>query len=409
MGAGDSVASTAEAVADKSAQGGATRMQLTSRITNNWDEPLAGGELTTGVSLHSHTSVSEETLNFIHALSQWIPGVRSIEEHYRKHVRNKFGIELDFDRANWRPPLQPRMAWDLECGQIEKLGFRSLVSITDHDTMDGCFTLRTLPGSRHIPMSVEWSAPFGQTIFHLGIHNVPSADATTWMQRFAAYTAQPNDEILLSMLRELHESPQVLIVFNHPLWDLHKVGDCLHTCEVLRFLQAAGETIHAVEINGLRHAQENREVIRLARDTNSLLISGGDRHGLEPNAVLNLTRARTFTEFVEEIRVEKRSHLHVMNQYQDRWEQRIVRSTLNAVTNFPEFMPGWQRWDERVYHPDANGQMRTLHSLWADGRPPLAVRTAIGVTRLFGKGPVSAPLSLAFPRVNDATREMEWI
>jgi hypothetical protein len=150
-------------------------------------------------------------------------------------------------------------------------------------------------------------------------------------------------------------------------------------------------------------------VIRLARDNQRLLISGGDRHGLEPNAVINLTRARTFTEFVEEIRVEKRSHLHVMDQYQERWEQRIVRSTLNAVTDFPEFMPGWQRWDERVFHPDANGQMRSLRSLWATGEPPLAVRTAIGITRMFAKPTVAAPISLAFPKVNNAMREMEWI
>jgi hypothetical protein len=194
------------------------RMQPSFRITNDWDEPLAGGGATTGVSLHSHTSFSEETLNFIHALSQWVPGVGRIERHYREHCRDVYGLELDFDRANWRPPLQPGMAWDVECGQIQRMGLDALVSITDHDTMEGVQVLRTLPRSRHIPMSVEWSTPFGQSLFHLGIHNLPSADAPGWMQRFAAYTAQPSDAQLLAMLRELHESPQVLTVLNHPLW-----------------------------------------------------------------------------------------------------------------------------------------------------------------------------------------------
>ena len=35
--------------------------------------------------------------------------------------------------------------------------------------------LRTVPSSRHIPVSVEWTVPFGATAFHLGIHNLPSA------------------------------------------------------------------------------------------------------------------------------------------------------------------------------------------------------------------------------------------
>lgn len=132
----------------------------------------------------------------------------------------------------------------------------------------------------------------------------------------------------------------------------------------------------------------------MARETARLLISGGDRHGLEPNAMLNLTSARTFTEFVEEIRKEQCSHLHVMEQYRGRWEQRIVRSTLDAVTDFPEFMPGWQRWDERVFHSDELGEMRSLRELWATGEPPFVLRSMIGLTRMFGKRPFAAVQSV---------------
>ncbi|MES2391557.1 MAG: hypothetical protein V4555_07940 [Acidobacteriota bacterium] len=375
----------------------------------SWKEPLAVAEWSTGVSLHSHTSFSEETLSFIHAMGVRFPGVARLQTHYENLCRERYGVKLDFVRANWRPPLQPKMAWEVESRQIAKTGLYPLVSITDHDTMEGALLLRTLPSSRHIPMSVEWSAPWGQTEFHLGIHNLPSRDCAEWMRRFAAYTAAPNDTVLLEMLRELHESPQVLIVLNHPLWDLHTVGDCLHTSEVLRFLQSAGSCVHALELNGLRHAQENRETGRLARDTGRLLISGGDRHGLEPNAVINLTSATTFTEFVEEIRVERRSHIHFMPQYQQRWEQRIVQSTLAAVTDYPQFLKGWQRWDDRVFHPDANGEMRQLSQLWATGRPPAAVMATIHMTRLFGKRGVAAPLRFVFPRVNDLEVGMEWV
>jgi hypothetical protein len=394
-------------------------MPIQSKVTSQWKQPLATHEFTTGVSLHSHTSVSEETLGFIHAMFVVMPGLKRVFDFYAERSA-LHGVTLDYDRANWRPPLQPKMAYDLESRQIQRLGLNSLVSITDHDTIEAPMLLRTVPSSRHIPVSVEWSAPFGQTIFHLGIHNIPSRDGMEWMRRFEDYTvaaeAAPGsaamDAKLLAMLRELHESPQVLIVFNHPLWDLHKVGP-MHQTEVLRFLREAGRTIHAIELNGLRHVRENRDAAQLAKETDHVVISGGDRHGLEPNANINLTSAASFTEFVEEIRVDRVSHVHFMEQYQERWEQRIFRSTLNAVTDFPEFMPGWQRWDERAFHPDKDGVMRSFAELWPKGHAPRLLLSAIQVVRLAGVRGLSAPLSLAFPGVNRVERElstgMEWV
>jgi hypothetical protein len=391
-----------------------------SKITSNWKQPAAIQAFTTGVSLHSHTSVSEETLGFVHAMFVAMPGLKRLFDFYAQRSQ-RYGVTLDFDRANWRPPLQPRMAYDLESRQIQRLGLNSLVSITDHDTIEAPMLLRTVPSSRHIPVSLEWSVPFGQTIFHLGIHNLPSRDGFEWMKRFEAFTAEAgttvpssveNDRKLLAMLRELHECPQVMIVFNHPLWDLHKVGP-VHLAEVKRFIAEAGPAIHAIELNGLRHVRENKQAAELAKHTGHLAISGGDRHGLEPNANINLTSAVSFTEFVEEIRVERLSHVHFMDQYQGRWEQRILRSTLNAITDFPEFMPGWQRWDERAFHPDRDGVMRSFAELWHNGRPPHLLMGAIRVVRLGGVKGVSAPLSLAFPRVNRAEQElgvgMEWV
>jgi hypothetical protein len=374
-------------------------MQPISRITTNWNEPHAVAPYETGVSLHSHTSISEETLHFIHLLGMALPGGKALTRHYERICRERYGLTLDLQRANWRPPLQPKMAYEVESGQIQRLGLYPLVSITDHDTLEAALLLRTVPSSRHIPMSVEWSAPYGRTVFHLGIHNLPSADGMEWMRRFEAHTVRPNDETLLAMLRELHELRQVLIVLNHPLWDLHTVGPA-HVTDLQRFIAEAGNCVHALELNGLRHAKENREAARLARETGHLMISGGDRHGLEPNANINLTSASNFTEFVEEIRVERHSHIHFMDQYQERWEQRILRSTLNAVTDFPQFVPGWQKWDERVFHPDQHGVMRPLSELWPTGKPPLALMAAIHVVRLGSKRGLSAPLSLAFPGVN---------
>ncbi|HEX5236683.1 MAG TPA: hypothetical protein VFW25_15290 [Silvibacterium sp.] len=356
----------------------------TSKISTNWSEPEAIEKYSTGVSLHSHTSASEETLDFIQEMGLALPGGRIVARYYERVCRKKYGLKLDFARGNWRPPLQPRMAYELEKQQIERMGLTPLISITDHDTIAAAVLLRTMPSSRHIPMSVEWSAPFGRTIFHLGIHNLPSADAAEWMRRFKSYTAAPDDAKLLAILRELHEQRQVMIVFNHPMWDLYNLGR-VHVSEVRRFIAEAGDCVHALELNGLRHAKENQETERLADETGHLMISGGDRHGMEPNAILNLTSAKSFTEFVDEIRVERLSHVHFMDQYQQKWEHRILRSTVDAVTDFPQFVPGWQRWDERAFHPDAQGTMRPLRELWPKGKPPLGLMTAIRFVRVWAR------------------------
>ena len=57
-----------------------------------------------------------------------------------------------------------------------------MVSVSDHDNIKAPMLLRTVPSARQIPVSVEWSAPYGGIQdFHLGIHNLPSARAHEWM------------------------------------------------------------------------------------------------------------------------------------------------------------------------------------------------------------------------------------
>ena len=163
--------------------------------------------------------------------------------------------------------------------------------------------------------------------------------------------------------------------------------------------------IHALELNGLRHTRENGEAVALARRWGQVLISGGDRHGLEPNANINLTNARSFTEFVHEIRVDRRSHVLFMEQYSQPWEQRILFSTLEAICDHPEFSPGWQRWDERAFHPDVQGVMRPLAELWPKGRPPRALLALLHAVRLLRYRRLAAILSPVFGKDTLAERD----
>jgi hypothetical protein len=383
-------------------------MQPKSKISSVWNEPAVATPYVSGLSLHSHTSFSEESLYFIHKMFAYVPGLRQIFEHYERQSRQS-GFQLDFVRAHWRPPLQPRMAYDLEHRQIMDLGLEPLVSLTDHDNIEAPMLLRTVPSSRHIPVSLEWTVPFGAAEFHLGIHNLPSADGHAWMRRFAAYTAAPTDAEAIALLNELHYIPGVLVVLNHPLWDLHKIGDSLFRAELLRFLDLAGTTIHALELNGLRDARENRSVVQLARETGYLLISGGDRHGLEPNGNINLSHATNFRDFVDEIRIERRSHILFLAQYAKPWEQRMLHSTLAAVTDYPEFMEGWQRWDDRAFHPDIHGDMRPISQLWHNGRAPLPLRATIQFVRLARSRTFSRAFPRAFPSTVNPQTEMELL
>jgi hypothetical protein len=220
------------------------------------------------------------------------------------------------------------------------------------------------------------------------------------MQTLEDFTANPDGKRLLEILVALNEEPNVLVVFNHPIWDLFLIGQKKHEFLVGEFLQKYGAWLHALELNGLRNWEENRAVRRLARKWNMLLISGGDRHGVEPNANINLTNAANFTAFVHEIRREKRSDVLFMPQYAEPWKHRILRSTLDAIRDYPDFPIGSRTWDERAYHPDANGVIRPLKDLWPKGRAPLAIGCLIKLVQLLGKAPVSGGLRIAWSNSN---------
>ena len=367
-----------------------------STISYVWRDHNAQHGFRTGVSLHSHTNQSLETLDFLANFGNQYPVMRPLLSRLERRSESKYGVRINYAASYWTPPMTPKLAYDLEREQIEKLDLASMVSITDHDNIRAPMLLRTVPSARRIPVSVEWSAPYGTQSFHLGIHNLPSARAAEWMQTLEDYTANPSDKRLTEILIALHHEPNVLVVFNHPMWDLYLVGVEKHEFLVNEFLQKNGAYLHAVELNGLRHWDENRKTRRLAEKWNMLLISGGDRHGVEPNANINLTNASSFTEFVHEIRREKKSNMLFMQQYAEPWKHRILQSAIDAVRHYPEFPQGSRTWDERVYHPDANGVIRPLSELWPNGKAPRAMRLGVGLVQVMGRGLVSGGLRMAW-------------
>ena len=378
-----------------------------STISYLWRDKLAPQGFRSGVSLHSHTNQSHETLDFLANFGNQYPVMRPLLARLERRSERMHGVRIDYAASYWTPPMTPRLAFDLESRQIEKLDLEPMVSITDHDNITAPMLLRTIASARRIPVSVEWSAPYGEQSFHLGVHNLPSARATEWMATLADYTAHPHDGRLTEILRALHEDPNVLVIFNHPLWDLYLIGKEKHQFLVNEFLQKNGNYLHALELNGLRNWDENRAVRKLAEQWNMLLISGGDRHGVEPNANLNLTNAASFTEFVHEVRQEKKSDLLFMPQYAEPWKHRLLQSTIDAIRHYPEFPQGSRTWDERVYHPDANGVARPLSELWPNNQPPRVMSFLLAAVQLMGAAPVSGGLRMAWSESRQARMALD--
>jgi hypothetical protein len=307
-------------------------------------------------------------------------------------------IPVDFSRAYWTPPLTPKLAYETEKNQIENLlGLRSLVSLTDHDNIEAPMWLRTVPETARTPVSLEWSVPYAGTIFHLGIHNLPGRQAQSVVDDLAAYTRNPDDRRLCELLAMLDACPDVLVVFNHPLWTQTCLGVHRDEQALDRFLSCAVPFLHAFEINATRSSKENSRVGQLAEKWQRPLVSGGDRHGCAASGVLNLTRAETFCEFVGEIRQERRSHVLLMPQYSEPVSLRTTRTLLDVIRNYPEYPIGSRRWDDRIFHPDANGGPdRPISALWK--APPAYVEQILSGVRLLENATVQRAMERVFRR-----------
>jgi len=325
-----------------------------SRLHVEWSGTPAR-KFSTGVSLHSHTLYSREPLGFLYR---------------RKQIRGKDGIPLDPARAWWTPPAGPREAWLIERNHIERqFGLRALVSLTDHDDIEAPLKLRVLGECRHVPVSVEWTVPYRETFFHLGVHNIPAQNARA---TFADMQRHPGR----GMLQALASDPATLIVFNHPAWDEGGIGQAKHIDLATRFLRTHSAFIHAVELNGLRPWKENRLAWRMAQEMDKPIVAGGDRHALEPNALVDLTNAGSFPEYAEQVR-NGWSDVLVTNQYREPLPLRILQSVQETLQDYETHACGWRYWRDRVFYECDDGVVRPLMTLVPE-RIPQTLQVVIG-------------------------------
>jgi hypothetical protein len=347
-------------------------MGVTSKTTVQFLSRKASVEsFTSAVSLHSHTMHSEESLEVIPHYAARVPYLskairRSQLEHLQKH-----GRPFHFGTAFWTPPLAPRQAYRLEEKQINrKLQLPALISLTDHDDIRAGALLRVMDRFRSAPISLEWTIPFGPTFFHLGIHNLPEANASSIFERLRSFSGHPVHYRLPELLEMLYQYGDVLVVLNHPLWDEKRIGVDAHRETLQQLLEKCSCWIHALELNGLRSRDENRQVLAFARKWDIPAISGGERHGREPNAILNLSYGSTFEAFVHEIRRERVSRVLFMPQYREPLKLRVLQTILDIVRDYPENAPGRRSWTDRIFYRNPEtGEVLAYSDIWKHNGP----------------------------------------
>ncbi|HEY8559801.1 MAG TPA: hypothetical protein VIL74_05315 [Pyrinomonadaceae bacterium] len=327
----------------------------------------------TGVSLHCHTEYSKEMLDFVPVYAEKLP----IISYFWKKERDKYlareGRGLDFSTAFWSPPMTPHDVFRIEKEQINRIGLDAIVSISDHDSIDGALQLNERQDNAKAPISLEWTVPFEYGFFHVGVHNLPKNQALELTKTLVdfSFSEKPSNERLHELFAMLNDMPQVLVVLNHPLWDIEMAGKERHETLLKSFIKEYGRWIHAFEINGFRAWSENKAVIEMAEALGFPIVTGGDRHGCKPNTVINLTNSSTFEEFVEEIRVDKRSEVVLMPEYKQPLHSRQLQSFAEILRNYPEFAEGRRRWFDRVFFDVGNEKGLTSLSGhgWVRGGP----------------------------------------
>ena len=364
---------------------------------------------TSAASLHCHTYYSKEYLNFIPYYAARIPIISRFFESEMERYQSANGKAIDFGRAYWTSPVSPRQVLEIETLQIEKeLGLPALVSITDHDDIEAGLQLQLFDNTNRIPISLEWTVPFKNVAFHLGIHNLPAEYATWIVEELVNFTRNPNNSAGLNdLLEQLNQYPATLVVLNHPLWDMEHLGAQEHAVQLRVFLEEYGQWLHALEINGYRSWRENCSVTRMAEELGYPVVAGGDRHGCQANTLLNLTRSKSFDEFVAEIREDCHSEVLLMPAYSESRIARMLEVVADVLRNYPTHSLGQTKWTDRIFI-DLDGHGISPLSRYFRRGGPLWLRASLSLLRFLGSRHLQTALRFALANEKAAGERMGY-
>ncbi|MGQ0540923.1 MAG: PHP domain-containing protein [Blastocatellia bacterium] len=348
----------------------------------------------TGVSLHCHTLHSKELLDFVPYYAERIPVVSYFWRREMRRHMERDGRLPDFTKGYWAPPLTGHDVFGMEAKSMRRLGLDAIVSITDHDSINANLELLHDIDGKKAPVSMEWTVPFEEAFFHIGVHNLPVDRAEAITSELLAYThakGKPDNARLHQIFEMLNEIPETLVVLNHPIWDIEMIGQQTHERLLARFVAEHAKWMHALEINGFRSWDENQLVVDMAEAIGLPLVSGGDRHCCQSNTMINITDAGSFDEFAAEIRDDGYSRIAIMPEYNDPLPSRQLRSMAQILGNYSHFPEGRRIWSDRIYLDYQDGEgLKSLTERW-NGRIPKWTYFAFAALSALGH-PIMQPM-----------------
>ncbi len=171
---------------------------------------------------------------------------------------NHAGVRVNYSASYWTPPMTPKLAFDLESKQIEDLGIASVWSPSprsrQHQARLHAAAYRSErspdPGFRGVERALWRRTGFPSRHTQPAQRQGCRVDADP---RELASTDNPSAarSAFGEILAALNDEPNVMVIFNHPLWDLFMVGKEKHQFLVNEFLLKYGNFMHALELNGL--------------------------------------------------------------------------------------------------------------------------------------------------------------
>jgi hypothetical protein len=161
-----------------------------------------------------------------------------------------------------------------------------------------------------------------------------------------------------------------------------EVRESDHQPALKRVLGQCVRWFDAFELNGTRPWPENADTVKLAALYERPLISGGDRHGCEPSACINLTNARTFAEFAGEIR-DGCSSILFLPQYREPMAQRLLEAARDILRTYSDY-PGRERWPDRIFYQCSDGVVKSLAEIWR-GREPWWLQGTAAMVQLLAR------------------------
>jgi hypothetical protein len=133
--------------------------------------------------------------------------------------------------------------------------------------------------------------------------------------------------------------------------------------------------------------------MEMAKGLGLPVVAGSDRHGCQPGAALNLTRADTFSEYVSEVRNDGVSDVVVMPHFLEPLKLRHVEDFWDIIRDHSEYSDGRKYWNERVFYVCDDGVHRPISSFPAFSRrdDQRLVKILLGIMRFLKTHPRLRP------------------